>query len=354
MATGQSVYWVGQDGNIYYMHPTSSGWTTQNMGSATDKSVNSGVSGTGFTSLGQMGAQQQILAKQVQDPATIAQSASTTAPTDPNATGTTGTASNFQDKSADIAAQNAQIDAINGSRTTKDSGVDASLKGLMGNYDNESKANEGTYSNQSDTNRNNLESNKESALVNAAQGRQGLMGTLSSLGALSDDSIKLADRAVQSGANQDLTGSENTFTGNQGGLDAAIAKFRADDAKRRQDANTAAGNAKKKDAYDAAVGRQGAYNNLAGDYTAEGDTANSQKYAQMGAAEAGNISANAVADTSNLGPENAAFTAPSLANYMAGQGNTTVNSAPTGGTGTGKSLYTTLLASNDKKQKAIA
>jgi hypothetical protein len=336
MATNPGyVWWVGADGNVW--QKSSSG--TVNMGNQYS------IDGTGNALFDGGGLQS---AQRINDPNPPA----ATAPSNPN--GSTGPA--YQDKSNDIAIQNAGVAAADTQKNTGLAAVDTALGGLIGQYDTEKTANEGNYGTQSDTNRNNLQTNKQTALVNAAQGRRGLFGTLASLGALNGSGIDLANHAVQTGANEDLTGAEGNFGSNQTTLDNAIGAFRADDERRRTDAKTAATNARAKVAHDTAVSKQGFYSNLANDYSAMGDSGNASRFTGMAADLYPEVANTSIPDTTALTAEHAAFTPGTLGTYLAGQGSTIVRVAPTAGTGAGGSILPGLTAANnnENKKKQIA
>lgn len=319
---GTGVYWVGQDGNTYMKA--------------------SGISGVQKWSAPLLPPDQLGLT-QIADP-----SAPTPAPTNP--TGASGPA--VVDKSNDIALNNAGLTGADQQQTAGLGSIDKALGGLIGQYDTEKTANEGNYGSQSDTNRGNLQTNKETALVNATQGRRGLFGTLSSLGALNGSGIDLANEAVQKGANEDLTGAEGNFSTNQTGLDSAITKFRQDDERRRNDANSAATNAKGKVQHDTAVTKQGIFSNLANDYAAMGDKGSASRYTQMAADLYPTVANNSIPDTTNLTAETAAFTPGTLANYL-NNGATTVSAGPAQGTGAGQGNLPSLFATNDQKKKVL-
>lgn len=319
-----SVYWVGADGNIYLKSATG----VQNVGSANGTGIsagannNYGLTSTGFesNSLGQ-----SVQAKQIADP-------NAPAPVIPanNSAGSTSTAPAVADKSNDIALQEAGLGSVDTQTQAGLDAIDKALGTLTGQYDTEKTANEGAYTTSSNQNENNLQSNKESALVNAAQGRQGLFGTLASLGALNGSGVTLANNAVQTGANKDLSGAGDNFATNQSGLDTAIGTFRDEDAKRRQDAADAAANAKTNAQNEAAKSKQTFYSNLANDYSAEGDAGNATKFTGLASALYPQVAATSIPD-STIAPEAAAFTAPSLANYLVGGNSTAVTAAPTSG-----------------------
>lgn len=313
-----SVYWVGADGNVWLK---GSDGAVSNMGSFDS----AGANDTTWRSY-RNGDTLQGTATRIADPNVQAvQAASTTTPT------ATGGGTTVVDKSGDIALNNAALGSTDANTATGISKVDQALAGLTGQYDTEKTTNQGVYQTNSDQNQNNLQKNKESALVNAAQGRQGLFGTLASLGALNGSGVKLANNAVQTGANQDLSGAADTYGGNQSSLDTAIGTFNSADAKRREDARIAADNAKTKVQNEGLTSKQKIYTTLANDYQAEGDTGNASKYTGMASELYPQIAATNVPDTTNLGYSAAPFTAPSLSSYLAGGASTAVSATPTSG-----------------------
>lgn len=251
-----------------------------------------------------------------------------TAPTDPNGSGS-GTAR--VDRSNDIAIQLAGLGAVDTQLGTGLSAIDKALAKLLGNYDTETNTNEGIYKTQSETNQNNLQKNKQTALVNAAQGRQGLFGTLASLGALSGSGIDLANRAVQKGANDDLSGAADTFGENQTVLDTAIGQYRQDDKMRRENANTAAENARLNARSEAAKTRMTLFTNLANNYAEMGDAAEAKRYTDMAAALYPEMARTTIPNA-NISYTGAAFSPGALQNYIAGADSTAVSTtAPTPG-----------------------
>ena len=327
---GNSVYWVGADGNVYLKNGTN----VRNVGSPINLMPN------GFDSKGV-----SAVATRINDPNPPAASA----PANPNNTGSGSSGTQPADKSNDIALQNAGLGAVDSQTAAGIAAVDKALGSLTGQYDTEATSNEGNYKTQSDTNQNNLQANKQTALVNAVQGRQGLFGTLASLGALNGSGIDLANRAVQQGANADLTGAAGTYATNQSGLDTSINAFRTADKERRQQAATAAEDAKTNVQNEGNKSKQAFYSNLANDYAAEGDSGNAKKYTDLASSLYPSIASTNVPST-NLGYTGAAYTPSTLASYLSTADNTTV-ATPTATNGQG---LPGLVATNRKKAVATA
>jgi hypothetical protein len=328
-----AVYWIGANGNTYLKDSNG----VRDLGKD-----NYGFSAGGFES---NTLQQSIGATRIADPNAPAPSA----PSNPNGAAASGPV--YQDKSNDIALQNAGLGGADQQQNTGLAAIDTALGGLLGQYDTETTQNEGNFHTQSDTNRNNLQTNKQTALVNAAQGRRGLFSTLSSLGALNGSGIDLANEAVQKGANEDLTGAEGNYGSNQTGLNTAIEKYRQDNERRKQDANSASENAKTKVRHDTAVTKQGIYGNLANDYSAQGDAGNAAKYTKMAADLYPEVANNSI-PTSNLAYSAAAFTPGTLANYI-NNGATSVTAAPTQSGSSGQPNLPSLVAQNSDQKKKL-
>ena len=243
-------------------------------------------------------------------------------PANPN-----NTASPYTDESGDIAIQNADLGAAGTSQTTGLNSVAQALQFATGEYNDDLNSANANYTTGSNQNENNLQETKQEALLNAAQGRQGLFGTLASLGALNGSGINLANSAVQSGANSDLTTAGDTYATNQGALDSSIGNYR------KQVSDAIAGLNQGASNDDAAVknstlkDESTAYTDLANDYKAENDTADYNKYAGLAAGLAGNIATTNIPQ-SNLSYTGSSYTAPSLASYLGVGNNTTVGTTP--------------------------
>jgi hypothetical protein len=342
------VYWTGADGNIYIKQAGQSG--VKNYGTAEHLAA-SPIAGS-FSPLTGL--------KQINDP--NAPAAAVQASADPGGIGSGGisaptggtsgaaaAAPVYADKSNDIALNNAGLGAVDEQTTNGINAVNKSLAGIIGGYDTEKAANETNYGGQSDTNQNNLQKNKQSALIGAAQGRKGLFGTLSSLGALNGDGINLANDAVRTGANEDLSGAADNFATNQSGLDTAIGTFRAEDKARRDRAGTAADDARTNVNNQGARSKQTFLTNLSNDYSAEGKAPEAADYSGRAAALYPQVAATSI-PSSNLAPEAAAFTPTSLSSYLSNASGTQVSATPTqSGGSAGPGGLPGLVAANKKK-----
>lgn len=326
---GGAVYWVGADGNVWLKG--SSG--VQNVGKP------SNLQAGGFDA-----ARLSAQATRINDP----NPPKAAAPGNP----TGASAPVLPDKSNDIAFLNSNLAGADSQNSVGLAKVAQALANIIGGYDTEAGQNQTAYQGNSDNNQNAYQKNKASALVGAAQGRKGLFGTLASLGALNGSGIDLANKAVVTGANQDLSGAADNYATNQTGFDAALQKFKDEDAARRKDAQTAADDAKTTVQYNTAKTKQDIYRGIANDYEAEGNHGAAADYTGRASALFPEI-ANYSIPSTNLAKTPAAFNLPSLSSYLANAGGTQVSSTPsTNGGASGVNGLPGLIASNKRKVTA--
>lgn len=328
-----TVYWVGGNGNVYFK----SGNTVQDAGKLIKDY------GNGFDA-----ARLSAESNRIDDPnPQPAKQTQQTAPSNPNGGG--AAAPKKVDKSNDIALQLAGLGAVDQQYNTGIAAIDKALGQLQGRYAEERTANEKSYTDSTNNNIGNLQKNKQTTYVNAAQGRQGLFGKLSGIGALSGDGIALANRAVQQGANSDLAGADENFQTNADNLNSSIEAFRRDDKYRTESANTSAENAKINAANEAAKARLSFYSNLVNDYSAMEDAGNAKLYTAKAQEQYPALAKTAVPNA-NLAYTGAAFTPATLENYLAGSDSNVVSATPTA---PGQTIPG-LVASSTKKKQLLA
>lgn len=310
------VYWRGSDGNIY---------TRNNLGQINKSGSGAGVLAPGDQTFG--GLRFREIANP--SPSQPAASSQAPAPSNPNGGGGGGGSAGPQraDRSNSIAMNMAGLGAVDRQTAAGLAAIDRAFRQLTGQYDEETAANEKMYGTQSDTNQVNLQKNKQAGLANAAQGRRGLFGVLSSLGALNGSGIDLANDAVKKGANADLSEASDTFGENQSMLDTAIGTFRREDKTRRENANSSADNARTNVRGDAAKTRMNLYTSLANDFSQQLDEGNARKYTDLAASLYPEIARSNVPNA-NIAYTGAAFTPGSLQNYIAGADSTQVTTTP--------------------------
>lgn len=295
------VYWLGADGQVYVKGSQG----TNAAGKADANTVNY-WNGKGF--------------QQIADPNPPKQAA----PANPNNTGG-GTV--IPDKSADIAFQQGQADSADTYQTSGLGAVGNKLGSVLGLYSADDANAKAAYTTNTNQNQNNLQKNKQTALVNAAAGRQGLNGTLASLGALNGTGITLANRAVEKGANDDLAGADDNYDTNAKALDDSFGEYQDEEKKREDAARQAADDASLGVKNTAASNKASALKSIADDYSDMGDKANATKYQQLASALLPTIASTAV-PTSGPVYSGGAYTPQSLASYLAGNASTNVAVTP--------------------------
>lgn len=243
-----------------------------------------------------------------------------------------GPAPKVLNQSAINATQKA-IDSLGTEREVGYKNIDDSYNSLIGKYDREKTRNEGEYTDQSNTNSTNLQKNKQNALLAAAQGRRGLRGTLSAIGALTGDGGALADRAVTTSANQDIGQAADTFATNAQGLDKAIDRFREEDEDRRREAGTTRKNQRTKLEGEIEAKRQDYFQKMAEIYGAADRTGEANSWLDKAGGLNNTIAKKTRVASTSFSPRSAAFTPGDLEGYLAGAGDMTVDVAQGGGGG---------------------
>jgi len=342
--SGLGSFWTGADGNVYV-----AGSQGVHSAGKADANTNAYWTSKGFRGEADPNAPKTPAAPTNQNGGNGG-GTGPGGPSNPNNTGGGGGSSApvYEDKSGDIGVNQAGYDSVDSQVKAGTSHVDDLYNKIVTGYNTEKNTNEGDYTAKSNTNENNLQKNKDAAKINAAQGRRGLFGTLSSLGALNGDGITLANNAVQNGANKDLSGAADNFATNQSGLDKSIGDFRLADAKRRADAQTEADNEKTAVKGQGAKDRQVYLSKIADDYQLENKLPEAADYRNRVAALFPEIAA-ANVPTSGLTSAAAPYTAASLASYLAQANGTQVTTAPGASGASGVAGLPGLIASNKKR-----
>lgn len=213
--------------------------------------------------------------------------------------------------------------------------IDDSFGSLMGRYDRDRSRNQGRYDENTTTNTQNLQKGKQDALVSAAQGRRGLRGVLSSLGALSGDGEVLADRAVTTEANKDIGGATDNYATNAQNLDRAWGDYDEEDKDRRAEAKTARTNQRTALQGSIAGKRQGYYQKLAELFGEVDDVGSATKYLDKAGNLNQTIAQKGRVQSTPFSERKAAFTPGDLESYLAGAGDMTVQTREGGEGGTG-------------------
>lgn len=318
------VYWVGADGNVYVK-----GSQGTNAAGKADANTASYWGSRGFNGIADPNPPQT----------------NNTAP----AQNGSGAASNYQNKAADIAVQEGGLGSVQATQDAGTAAVNKALSTITGQYEGDLGTAKTEYGADSNSNQTDLQSNKQTSLENAVQGRQGLYSTLASLGALNGTGLELANNAVQKGANTDLTTAADTYATNQRGLDTGYNTYTTNEQRLEQKAKDAAANDIQQVQHDALASKQTYLKNLADDYTAEGNTGQAKTYADQVAALFPQLASTNV-PTIDLGYTGAAYTAPTLSQYVGQANNTTVQTTPSKG---GTLAIPGLVAVNKKNTNGV-
>lgn len=317
-----AVYWIGADGNAWVKGDDGQ---VQNYGKADAGSDDSQVRiyREGYGNL-------SIPASRIDDPNPPQQETTTT-------TGTGGGGSTTQKVLNQSAIDNTQkaIASLDDELGIGYGNIDENYGSLMGRYDNERTRTRGEYEEGGVTNTQNLQRNKQNALVSGAQGLRGLRGVLSSLGALSGDGGALANRAVTSEVNQDIGGAVDTAGGNAKNLDKAWGRFDEEDEDRRAEARTAKSNQRTALEGSIASKRQDFFQKIAELYGEVEDTGNATKWLDRAGDLNSTIAQKSRVASTPFTRRTAAFTPGELENYLAGATDMTVDVRQGGEAGVG-------------------
>lgn len=247
----------------------------------------------------------------------------------------------------DIDLQQSMLDAAGQRRDTEKSETQSLLDRILGRYASETARNQSTFNEQSGVNSANYNRNLQESMLNAARGRQGLMGTLSALGALSGSGLSLMDQAVQHGASLDIAGAENTFRDNQANLTGAWNEYSERDKMRREDAQAQAEALKRQSENNYLQTQQDLYVKMANLYNSLGNAGQADYYTNQARNIASQLGSSVVPPTSSLSPVSLDFSPQSLGNYLGGVNDVSISQ----GTPTGTSLIPSLMASIRRREQ---
>lgn len=202
--------------------------------------------------------------------------------------------------------------------------IDDDYHSVMGKYDQERARTRGEYEEEGVSNTNDLQRNKQNALVSGAQGLRGLRGVLASIGALSGDGGALANRAVTAEANQDIGGATETASNNAQALDKAWTRFDEEDQDRRKEADTNRINNRTALEGEVAGKRQSFFQKIAELYGEAGNTGEATNWLNRAGDLNNEIAQKRARVATPFTAKAAAFTPGELENYLAGAGDMTV------------------------------
>lgn len=306
-----AVYWIGANGNAYVKGDDGS---VKDYGKADAGSDDSQVRiyREGYGNL-------SIPANRIADP------------NPPKQTTPTGTGGGGTDPNKKVLNQ-AAIDNTQKALASLDDelnigygNIDQSYGSLVGKYDQERGRTRQDYEEEGVTNTQNLQRNKQNALVSGAQGLRGLRGVLGSIGALSGDGSVLANRAVTSEVNQDIGGAVDTAGENAKTLDKAWTRFDEEDQDRRREAETTRTNQRTALEGSIASKRQNFFQKLAELYGEVGDIGNATNWLNRAGDLNPVIAQKSRVASTPFTERAAAFTPGELESYLAGATDMTVD-----------------------------
>lgn len=328
------VYWLGADGNIWWKSDSG----VKNMG----KPINYNKGGTnwdaGFDTM-----QGSAEAKRIDDP---------NPPRDEAPAGASGGGSSGPNKVLNEAAvRNTQkaLGSLDDELGVRYRNIDDSYDSLIGGYNKERERTKGDYDEEVVGNTQDLQRNKQNALVAGAQGLRGLRGVLASIGALSGDGSSLANRAVTTETNQDIGGAAETYSGNAVQLDKAWDRFDEEDEDRRAEAATARKNQRIAAEGDILGKRQNFYQKLAELYGEVDNIGEATSWLDKAGDLNSQIASKSRVQATPFQKRGAAFTPGDLESYLAGAGDMTVEVAPNASNGIGGP--NSVLAGRNRRRK---
>jgi hypothetical protein len=344
-----SVYWKGQDGNIWYK--TSDG--TRNMGtpssSGTSQSpLQSGLRADGFDAQFGSGQGRMISDPNVGGGGVVQGLNTTTAPS--IGSGGASTAPQFKDTTASRNATQTGLDSLGTISANRYANEDTSYGNLIKQYGDERATEQGKYNDQVGSNEKALASGQQAAMLAAAQGGRGLRSVLAAMGALGGTGAVLADRAVTDSANADLGGAKDNFDVNAKQLQTAWGDFDSLDKRRREQADNTRTTNKGSIDTDILTTRQGLLKDMAGFYEQAGNTGQYDNYMAQSTALTPQIAAGG-RSTAAYTPVQGGFNPTELSSYLAGNRDMTVGrqAGAEGATALNSPLY----ASPTKKEKEL-
>jgi len=238
--------------------------------------------------------------------------------------GGTGTADTT---AAARASTQKSIDALQQILANKLANAQDQYQQVINQYNDEDALNQKQYDDQTTSNEQNRTNTIQAALLAAAQGGQGLRATLASLGALGGTGSVLANRAIASGANQDIGGANNTFDTNAKTLDTSWAQTQQDEKNRRAQADTDLANAKLAAQGDVATQAQTLYKDLANLWSTAGNSGQAASALAQADTYLPQITAASRTATPTFTPQSAVFSPGTLASYLAGNNDMSVQTA---------------------------
>jgi hypothetical protein len=312
------VYWVGQDGNV---------WFKDNTGKVTNQGKAINLQDNGFDS--------QMLsaeATRINDPNPIANPDPTLRATD------NGGGNTYKDTGAARNATQVSIDSLGTILNNALAGADGEYSSVIDAYNTEDAANKAKYEGDVQKNEINRDESTQASLLGAARGSRGLYATLASLGALNGTGRTLANRAVATEANADLGAGQKSFETNVSNLFDARSILSKQEEQRRKDAEKIRADAKQNAEYDYYKGNQDLSKEMAGLWTDAGNTGEAGNWLNRSSTYTPEMAKRTKVNVGQYAKTPLAYSAPELNKYLGGMSNMAVNVA--GGNPINGAIYT--------------
>lgn len=129
--------------------------------------------------------------------------------------------------------------ALDPARETSRNRAQSDYDNITNQYADQFGIDKQKYQGEVTQNEQNLSGNRQAAMLQAAQGGQGLRAVLAAMGALNGTGSILADRAIGQAANKDIGDAQNSFETNASTLQNAWADTEAQDKQRKDQARAA-------------------------------------------------------------------------------------------------------------------
>lgn len=240
----------------------------------------------------------------------------------------------------------AALDALGIARDTSNNNAQSDYQNTIKQYNDLFGIDQTKYNGQVTQNEQNLTGNRQAALLQAAQGGQGLRAVLAAMGALNGTGSILADRAIGQAANKDIGDAQNTFETNASSLQGAWADTEAQDKQRRAQADAAlraSQNANDTSFYNNKIDILGKLANAYGANTGQG-----ANYANEAASLYGKVAAIPQGQAVSYTPVSNLYNPQNLASYLAGTNNLQVQTQPGSDAGATPSVVATVSKRKDE------
>lgn len=233
-----------------------------------------------------------------------------------------------------LLASLAQLDPI---LQNKLSGAEQTYNRYIGQYDTQDALDKAAYEANQQKIAENLAGQRQTGLLNAVRGGEGLRAVLSSLGALAGSGENVVRRLVGLAANSDLGAADKTFATNTENLTQSWQNAEQAQRQRRIDAEAQRQADIQNAQADVLGSRQKILESLANLYGA--DTSRGQQYASQATSLAPQIAATTAPSVGRYAAPSSLFSPAAIQNYLAGTKNLSVSTDGASNTPINSPLY---------------